>query len=168
METLLVLFTTLLVLRIAGALGARRFANWSTCAAYGLGVMLIMTGTTHFLPEALADSPAPTHADFLAMVPPSLPFPSLLIYLTGALELLAAAALFRADTRRIAGIGLVPLFLVMLPANIYVAVADIPFNDAPAPPLWFRIPEQAVYIAVALLAAGVLRLSRRNSSPVPA
>lgn len=59
METLLVLLTTLLVLRAAGALGARRFADWPSCAAYALGVMLIMTGTTHFLPEAFADSPCP-------------------------------------------------------------------------------------------------------------
>lgn len=41
----------------------------------------------------------------------------------------------------------------MLPANVYAAVADVPLGDDPATPLWFRIPEQAVYIAVALLAA---------------
>jgi uncharacterized membrane protein len=162
METLIVLLTTLLALRTAGALGARRFAAWPTCAAYALGVMLIMTGTTHFLPEAFADSPVPTHGDLLPMVPPAVPFPGAMVYLTGVLELLGAAALFRTRTRRAAGLGLTALFVVMLPANIYAAVSDIPFNGTPATPLWARIPEQALYIGAALWAAGVLRSSRRG------
>ncbi|WP_084496635.1 DoxX family protein [Nocardia amamiensis] len=166
METLLVLLTTLLVLRAAGALGARRFTNWPTCAAFALGVMLIMTGTTHFLPEAFADSPAPTHADFIPMVPPFVPLPSLMIYLTGVLELLGALGLFRTKTRRPAGVGLVALFVVMLPANVYAAVSDVPFNGAPATPLWVRIPEQVVYIGVALWAAGVLRFPRRGRTKI--
>ncbi|MFE7744171.1 hypothetical protein [Nocardia sp. NPDC057455] len=162
METLIVLLTTLLASRTAGALGARRFAAWPTCAAYALGVMLIMTGTTHFLPEAFADSPVPTHADLLPMVPPFAPFPGAMVYLTGVLELLGAAGLFLARTRRAAGLGLTALFVVLLPANIYAAVSDIPFNGAPATPLWARIPEQALYIGVALWAAGVLRTTRRG------
>jgi uncharacterized membrane protein len=162
METLIVLLTTLLALRTAGALGARRFAAWPTCAAYALGVMLIMTGTTHFLPEAFADSPIPTHGDLLPMVPPVVPFPGVMVYLTGVLELLGAAGLFRTRTRRAAGLGLTALFVVMLPANIYAAVSDIPFNGAPATPLWTRIPEQALYIGAALWAAGVLRSTRRG------
>ncbi|MEU7766926.1 hypothetical protein AB0B25_17590 [Nocardia sp. NPDC049190] len=163
METLIVLLTTLLALRATGALGARRFAVWRTCGAYALGVMLIMTGATHFLPEAFADSPAPTHSDFMPMVPPFVPLPSLMIYLTGVLELLGAIGMFPARTRRPAGLGLTVLFLAMLPANIYIAVADVSFNDAPATPLWVRIPEQMVYIGVALWAAGVLRFPRKGS-----
>jgi uncharacterized membrane protein len=166
METLLVLLTSLLVLRAAGALGARRFAAWPTCGAYALGVMLIMTGTTHFLPESFADSPAPTHADLLPMVPPFVPFPGAMIYLTGVLELLGAVGLFLTRTRRPAGLGLAALFVVMLPANIYIAVSDVPFNGAPATPLWARIPEQVLYIGVALWAAEVLKLPRRGGRGV--
>ncbi len=163
METLAVLLITLLALRAAGALGVHRFAAWPTCAAYALGVMLIMTGTTHFLPEAFADSPVPTHADLLPMVPPFIPFPGAMVYLTGVLELLGAGGLFLARARRTAGLALAVLFVVMLPANIYAAVSDITFNDAPATPLWIRIPEQVLYIGVALWAAGVLR-SRGNAN----
>jgi uncharacterized membrane protein len=85
-----------------------------------------------------------------------------MVYLTGVLELLGAAGLFRTRTRRAAGLGLTALFVVMLPANIYAAVSDIPFNGAPATPLWARIPEQALYIGAALWAAGVLRSTRRG------
>ncbi|MFR9751735.1 hypothetical protein ACL02S_11955 [Nocardia sp. 004] len=164
METLIVLLITLFILRAAGALGARRFTEWPVCGAYALGVMLIMTGTTHFLPETGVHSPVPTHADFIPMVPPGVPLPSALIYLTGILELLGAAGLFRARTRRWAGLGLAALFVALLPANIYIAAWDIPFNGEPATPLWVRIPEQAVYIGIALWAAGALRIPRENRS----
>ncbi|MGQ4596624.1 DoxX family membrane protein [Nocardia sp. R6R-6] len=164
MEALLVLLTTLLVLRAAGALGARRFADWPTCAAYALGVMLIMTGTTHFLPESFADTPVPTHADLIPMVPPFVPFPSLMVYLTGVFELLGALGLFLGKTRRPAGLALAVLFVVMLPANIYIAVADVPFHGAPATPLWARIPEQVLYIGIALWAAGAPRFVRRSGN----
>jgi hypothetical protein len=44
------------------------------------------------------------------------------------------------------------LFLLLLPANVYAA-SDVPFSDEPASSLGQRIPEQALYIAVALTAA---------------
>ncbi|MGY2062186.1 DoxX family protein, partial [Nocardia gipuzkoensis] len=55
-------------------------------------------------------------------------------------------------SRRRAGIGLAALFVALLPANIYAAVCDIPLHGASVPPLWVRIPEQLLYIAVALWA----------------
>lgn len=45
------------------------------------------------------------------------------------------------------------LFALMLPANIYAALKDIPLNGTPATPLWFRIPEQLLFIVLALWAA---------------
>jgi uncharacterized membrane protein len=103
----------------------------------------------------LAGGPAPTHADLVPMVPPFVPFPDAMVYLTGVLELLGALGLVLAATRRPAGIALAALFVVMLPANIHAALADIPLDGAAATPLWARIPEQFVYIAVALWAAGL-------------
>ncbi|WP_255660143.1 hypothetical protein [Nocardia spumae] len=41
--------------------------------------MLVMTGTTHFLPDALAGGPAPTHGDLVPMVPPPVPFPDAMV-----------------------------------------------------------------------------------------
>ncbi|MFF0612589.1 hypothetical protein ACFYUD_28385 [Nocardia tengchongensis] len=45
------------------------------------------------------------------------------------------------------------MFVLLLPANIHAAVDNISFGGRPATPLWFRIPEQLVYIVVALFAA---------------
>lgn len=57
------------------------------------------------------------------------------------------------QTRRAAGLCLVALFVLLLPANVYEAVADISFAGEPPSPLWQRIPEQILYIGFALWAA---------------
>lgn len=156
--TLPVLLAALLVLRGLGAIGVRRFATWPAAAAHALAIMLFMTASAHFTPAGV--TVMPNHADLVAMVPPAVPFPSAMVYLTGVLEFLGALGLIIAPTRRAAAYCLTLLFIVMLPANIYAATADIPFAGEPASPLWQRIPEQILYIAVALWSA-------RGALPLP-
>lgn len=148
--TLLVLVVSLLALRGLGALGVRRFASWPSAAAHGLAIMLVMTASAHFAPGSV--TVMPTHDDLVRMVPPAVPYPSAMVYLTGVLELLGALGLVLGRTRRAAGYCLALLFVVMLPANIYAATAGISLAGEPASPLWQRIPEQLLYIAVALWA----------------
>ncbi|MGK5683931.1 DoxX family protein [Actinoplanes sp. URMC 104] len=147
-EGLLLLFVPLLAFRAAGALGVTRFAGWRSSAAHALAVMLVFTGSAHFAPDS--QTVMPSHNDLTAMVPPFVPAPDLMVYATGVLELLGAAGLVLRPTRRLAGRCLALLFACLIPANIYAAADDIPLNGDPATPLWFRIPEQVVYIAVAL------------------
>lgn len=149
--TLAVLIIATLVFRALGALGVRRFAGWSVSAAHGLAVMLFMTASAHFAPGGV--TVMPTHDDLVAMVPPFVPSPSAMVYATGVFELLGAVGLVVARTRRAAGICLAVLFVLMLPANVYAAVADVPFHGEPASPLWQRVPEQLLYIAIATWAA---------------
>jgi hypothetical protein len=40
-----------------------------------------------------------------------------------------------------------------VPANIHAAVAHVPFAGGEASPLWERIPEQILYLGVALWVA---------------
>ncbi|MFG1947823.1 hypothetical protein [Nonomuraea sp. NPDC048826] len=135
-----------LVFRLLGAFGVRRFATWHVSAAHGLAVFLVLTGSAHFATE---NSGFPTtHADLVAMVPPIVPFPAFMVYATGVLELLGAAGLVLARTRRAAGLWLAVMFVLLLPANVYAALAG---QDVT--PLWLRVPEQALYIALALWAA---------------
>ena len=91
------------------------------------------------------------------MVPPFLPYADALVYLTGVLELLGAAGLVIATTRMLAGYALAALFVGLLPANIHAAVAHVPFAGGEATPLWQRIPEQILYLAVALWVARTSR-----------
>ncbi|MFD7153157.1 hypothetical protein ACFV9C_01075 [Kribbella sp. NPDC059898] len=95
----------------------------------------------------------PNHADMVRMVPPFLPYADALVYLTGVLELLGAAGLVITATRKPGGYALAALFVGLLPANIYAAIDHVPFAGAPAEPLWQRIPEQILYLAVALWVA---------------
>ncbi|MEV4110617.1 hypothetical protein [Nonomuraea sp. NPDC049695] len=142
----IVLLVATLAFRLLGALGVRRFGSWRVSAAHGLAVMLVMTASAHFVPAGVTFMP--NHADMVAMVPPFVPFPALVVYLTGVLELAGAAGLVLERTRRAAGICLALLFVGLLPANVYAALAG---QDVT--PLWERIPEQVLYIAVALWAA---------------
>lgn len=152
MIVLIVLVAATLTFRALGALGVRRFASWPVSAAHGMAVMLLMTASAHFVPAGV--TVMPNHADMVRMVPSFLPFADAMVYLTGVLELLGALGLVLTATRRPAGYALAALFVTMLPANIYAAVADVSFaNGEPATPLWQRIPEQILYVAVVLWAA---------------
>ena len=143
-----VLVLATLVFRALGALGVRRFASWPVSAAHGMAVMLLFTATAHFVPASV--TAMPNHADLARMVPPFLPFADALVYVTGVLEFLGAAGLVLTATRWAAGYALAALFVSLLPANIYAATSNVMFNGEAATPLWQRIPEQVLYIAVVL------------------
>ncbi|WP_020390898.1 hypothetical protein [Kribbella catacumbae] len=148
----IVLIAATLAFRALGALGVRRFASWPVSAAHAMAVMLVMTGSAHFVPASV--TVMPNHADLVRMVPPFLPFADAVIYLTGVLELLGALGLVLTATRWAAGMALAALFVTLLPANIYAALADVAFaTGEPATPLWQRIPEQILYVGVVLWAA---------------
>nr|WP_236715003.1 hypothetical protein [Nonomuraea pusilla] len=151
MISLIVLVVATLAFRLLGALGVRRLAGWRASAAHGLAVMLVVTASAHFVPEGV--TVMPTHADLVRMVPPFVPFPGAVVYLTGVLELAGAAGLVLPATRRAAGFCLAALFVALLPANVHAAVADVPFAGEPATPLLIRVPEQLLFIAVALWVA---------------
>jgi uncharacterized membrane protein len=127
-----------------------------------MAVMLLFTAIAHFVPSSV--TMMPNHADMVRMVPPFLPFADALVYLTGVFELLGAVGLVIAATRKPAGYALAALFVGLLPANIYAAVADVPFAGGEATPLWQRIPEQVLYIAVAVWVA---RTATRRAEPAP-
>ncbi len=152
MLLVIVLIAATLFFRALGALGVRRFASWPVSAAHGMAVMLVLTASAHFVPASV--TVMPNHADLVRIVPPFMPFPDALVYLTGVLELLGAAGLVLTATRWAAGLALAALFVTLLPANIYAAIDNVDFaNGEPATPLWQRIPEQLLYIAVVLWAA---------------
>lgn len=166
--TLMLFVVPTLVFRLLGLVGVRRFADWRVAAAHGLAFLFTMTGLAHFMPDSV--TVMPSHNDLVAMVPSAIPFPAFAVYATGVLELAGAAGLLFAGTRRWAGLGLAVLLVVMVPANIYAALENIPLNGEPPTPLWFRIPEQIVYFAIALWVAQVSTALRtgRAATTTPA
>lgn len=89
---------------------------------------------------------------FIKIVPPFLPFPKLIVQVTGAMEMIFAAGLLWPRYCRRTGILLSLFLLAVLPANIYMALADIPFNgrDLTDAQLWFRVVLQFPLIALVL------------------
>lgn len=90
------------------------------------------------------------------IVPPFLPFPKLIVIVTGVMEVIFAIGLIWSKWRRLTGIALSVYLMAVLPANIYMAVEDMPLGgrDLTAFQLWFRVFLQFPLIALILWASG--------------
>jgi uncharacterized membrane protein len=104
-----------------------------------LAVSMIVVGTTHFL------TPIP----FVRIVPPQLPSPLALVYISGFFEILGGVGLLIPWVSVAAAWGLIALFVAVFPANINMAVNHIKIENVPYNPTlyWARLPLQAVLIA---------------------
>lgn len=144
MAVLIALIVGTLGARVAGWLGLDYVDGWSQAIAVGLALMFTMTGIAHFTPGM--------RRDMIAIVPPRLPRPALLVAVTGVLELAGAVGLLYPPTRVAAAWCLFALMLAMFPANVYA-------SRMPNPPasmssrLGVRSAEEVVYLAAAMAVA---------------
>jgi uncharacterized membrane protein len=104
-----------------------------------LAAFFVVAGAAHFL------SPDP----YVAIMPPLLPWPLALVYVSGIAEIAGGLGVLFPPTRRCAATGLILLLLAVFPANLYAAHHGMqPFGRAvPSWILWTRLPLQAVLIA---------------------
>lgn len=154
MEPLVALVAVTLALLALGAAGVRRLRPWPVALSGGVAAMFLLTGVAHFVGM---------REELISMVPPSLPAPGLLVTVTGVLELAGAAGVLWTRTAPWAAAGLSALLVVMFPANVYTAVAQVPteFTDE----LWPRTALQVVFLAATLAVLGHhLRARRRDRS----
>lgn len=107
--------------------------------------MLLLTGAAHFIGSM--------REDMIRMVPPIFPRAELIVTVTGVLELLGAVGLFIPRTRSVTGVALALLFVAMFPANVYAAGQGLTLGGQDVTPLWRRLPEQIIYILMALAPA---------------
>lgn len=144
MAPLIALLVGSLAARVIGWSGVGYVDTWPAAIAVGLALMFLLTGVAHFAP--------PLRGDMIAIVPPRLPAPGLLVSVTGVLELLGAAGLLLPVTRVAAALCLLLLMLVMFPANVYAArMPDPPASMTEKLPL--RVAQEAVFLAAAVLVA---------------
>jgi uncharacterized membrane protein len=104
-----------------------------------LSLALIIVGITHFIrPEQYA-----------RIVPPQLPYPFELVYISGFFEIIGGVGLLIPTVSVAAAWGIIALFIAVFPANINQALNSIPIDGIPHHPLlyWFRLPFQVVLIA---------------------
>ena len=139
---LFLLITTLAVYavgRFNSAAAEHGLGTWPVAIRFGLAVMFIVTGISHFvgMREALID-----------MVPPWAPGAAALVTVTGVFELLGAVGLLLGPTRLWAASGLGLMLILMFPANVHLALTgeNLPWDDQLVP----RTAMQAVFLAAVL------------------
>ncbi|MEU7929121.1 DoxX family membrane protein [Micromonospora sp. NPDC049801] len=141
MAPLIVLIAGSALARLAGLAGVSALDGWHPALRVGLALMFVLTGVAHFVGRR--------RADLIAMVPPRLPRPDLLVTLTGALELVGAVGLLIPTTARLAAAGLGLLLLAMFPANASAARRRLTLAGRPVTPLGQRAILQLVFVATA-------------------
>ncbi|MBW4717929.1 DoxX family protein [Saccharothrix obliqua] len=151
MEPLIILVAVTLTLAALRAAGVTRIAPWPFAVRMGLAGMFAATGLAHFV--GLRD-------ELVAMVPPALPAPGLLVTVTGLLELAGVAGLLVHRTAKWAATGLTVLLVAMFPANVHAAHEGLSpsFGDALVP----RTIMQLVFLAATVsVIVGQRRTERR-------
>ena len=87
---------------------------------------------------------------YVPMMPPYLPWHAELVFLSGVAEVLCGLGLALPQTRKLAAWGTIALLVAVFPANIHVAVNNIPVfgaTEGPGPLGYIRLPLQLVLIA---------------------
>jgi uncharacterized membrane protein len=109
---------------------------------YLLAVLFVAAGALHLL------FPEP----YTKIIPPFLPMPGLLVFISGIAEIAGGAGLLVPKLQRPAAYGLVLLLLAVFPANIYMAVAHVQFPGflGTSWAQWLRLPLQIPIIWWAL------------------
>ncbi|WP_422771778.1 DoxX family protein [Plantactinospora sp. WMMC1484] len=143
MAPMIALLAGTLLARLAGLLGADVLDGWQPALRVGLALMFLLTGSAHFT--------AGRRHDLVAMVPPALPRPELLVTATGILELAGVVGLLVPATARWTALGLALLMVAMFPANVSAARRGLTLAGRPVTRLGIRAAQQVLYVAAALL-----------------
>ncbi len=105
-----------------------------------MGIFYILAGLNHF-----------RNVDFyLPMMPPYLPVHRALIYLSGGAEIVLGGAVLVPALRRLAALGIIALLIAIFPANIHIALHNVPLagtTEGMGIWNWVRLPFQGVLIA---------------------
>ncbi len=123
-----------------------------------VAVLFVAVGVRHF-----------THPDFfIAIVPPYLPAPAALVYVSGFFEIVGGIGVLVPATRKWAGYGLLALLVAVYPANIHMALNPDQFPDMTPTALWVRMPFQFVFAALVWFGAcSPKSAARGDGAPAP-
>ena len=125
--------------------------KFKTILCWFIAAFFIFAGIMHFVQD---DS-------FAKIVPPLLPFPKLIVWVTGIIEIVLGVMIVTPKYRALAGALFAPYLLAVLPANIYMAMYNISLGDMIASPtaLWIRVALQFPLIALIYWASRPARRS---------
>ncbi len=102
------------------------------------GLLFVIAGVLHFIFTSA----------YASIVPPVLPAPRMLVWISGLAEIAGGVGLMIPSLRAAAGWGLVALLIAVFPANVYMAMREPVAGGLQIPSwaLWARLPLQAVLI----------------------
>lgn len=123
----------------------------------GMSIMLVFTSIGHFAFVKGMEM----------MMPPFIPFKAAMVYLTGIIEVMAAAGLLIPSLQVLTAYLLILFFILILPVNIYAARKNVDYQKATHEGpglsyLWFRVPFQLFLIAWVYL-CNIFHASLMNS-----
>ncbi|SFS21450.1 Uncharacterized membrane protein [Granulicella pectinivorans] len=96
------------------------------------GVLFVLAGMLHFVKPGM----------YVKIMPPMVPAPWMMVYLSGVAEILGGVGVLVPVTRQAAAWGLVALLVCVWPANFYMAMRPELFPGIPVWALWVRVPMQ--------------------------
>ncbi|MBA3819561.1 MAG: DoxX family membrane protein [Deltaproteobacteria bacterium] len=110
-----------------------------TALRWLLTVVMVGAGVNHFVNPAA----------YVGIMPAMLPAPLALVYISGVAEILGGLGLILPATRKLAAWGLIALLIAVFPANVNMAVNELPRGTDAVPTwmLWARLPLQLLAIA---------------------
>lgn len=79
------------------------------------------------------------------MIPPYLPNPRLLVFLSGVAEIMLGAGLLFPETRSLSAWGIILMLIAFMPVHIYMLQSE-KFRKLSRWALWARLPLQLVLI----------------------
>ena len=108
-------------------------------SSFILAALFTAAGVLHFVKPGM----------YVRIMPPWLPRPRELVYVSGVFEILGGLGLLYPPTRRAAGIGLILLLLAVWPANLQMLLNARAAGSALwwQAVLWARLPLQTALIA---------------------
>ena len=102
-----------------------------------MAVFYVLAGVNHFIKPGF----------YLPMMPDYLPGHMALIYASGVAEVALGVALLMPRLRALAAWGVIALLVAVFPANLYVAMNEIPLIGPDPVWNWVRLPFQGLFIA---------------------
>ena len=134
--TIPILMLALMILPYVGArwlsVALHRQIDLRLAASAGLVILFVFTGVGHFIQTA----------NMAQMLPPWVPERTLLVYITGILELALAAGFLSKKRRRLAGCLAATLLIAFFPANVYAAIHRIPMGGHEWGPVYLLVRVQ--------------------------
>ena len=101
-----------------------------------LALLFVAAGINHF-----ANAPF-----YVSIVPPYLPWPDALVFISGVAEFVLGVALLIPKFSRLGAWGIIALLIAVFPANIHMAAHPELYPEISKAALWIRLPVQGILI----------------------